>query len=65
MDRMSEVEKYKLMLFMVVRNNAVLSKGTELGKTQKEISKMTIETMAEIEKMIDFRCAKGLYELGE
>lgn len=65
MDRMSEVEKYKLMLFMVVRNNVILSKGTELGKTQKEISKMTIETMEEIKTMIDFRIARGLYELGE
>lgn len=62
-DRMSEVEKYKLMLFMVVRNNVVLSKGIELGKTQKEISKMTIETMEEMEKMIDFRVDKGLFEL--
>ena len=65
MTRMSEVEKYKLMLFMTVRNSAVLPKGLELGKTEKEISKMTIETMAEMETMIDFRIARGLHELGE
>lgn len=62
---MSELEKYKLMLFMVVRNNAVLPKGLELGKTEKEISKMTIETMTEMGTMIDFRRAKELYKLGE
>lgn len=62
---MGEVEKYKLMLFMVVRNNAVLPKGLELGKTEKEISKMTIETMKSVETMIDFRRAKELYKLGE
>lgn len=65
MDRMSEVEKYKLMLFMTVRNSVVLPKGLELGKSEEEISKMTIETMEEIKTMIDFRIARGLYELGE
>jgi hypothetical protein len=62
---MSELEKYKLMLFMTVRNSAVLPKGLELGKTEKEISKMTIETMTEMGTMIDFRRAKELYKLGE
>ena len=62
---MSELEKYKLMLFMTVRNSAVLPKGLELGKTEKEISKMTIETMKSVETMIDFRRAKELYKLGE
>ena len=62
---MSELEKYKLLLFMTVRNSAVLPKGLELGKSDEEISKMTIETMAEMETMIDFRRAKELYKLGE
>ena len=61
---MSKDERYKLMLFMVVRNNAVLSKGIELGKSEEEISAMAIETMQELEGMIDFRRAKELYELG-
>lgn len=65
MSRMSELEKYKLLLFMTVRNSAVLPKGLELGKSEEEISKMTIETMAEMGTMIDFRRAKELYELGE
>ena len=62
---MSEAEKCKLLLFMVVRNSAVLPKGMELGKTEQEISEMTRETMREMEGMIDFRRAKELYELGE
>ena len=62
---MSESERYKLLLFMTVRNSAVLPTGIELGKTEEEISKMTIETMAEMETMIDFRRAKELYKLGE
>ena len=62
---MSESERYKLLLFMTVRNSAVLPTGIELGKTEEEISKMTIETMAEMETMIDFRRAKELYNLGE
>ena len=62
---MSEAEKYKLLLFMTVRNSAVLPKGMELGKTEQEISEMTRETMREMEGMIDFRRAKELYELGE
>ena len=61
---MDKDERYKLMLFMVVRNSAVLPKGMELGKSEEEISEMTIETMRELENMIDFRRAKELYEMG-
>lgn len=61
---MSEAERLKLMLFMVVRNSTVLPKGLELDKTEKEISEMTVDTMREIETMIDFKRAKELYNLG-
>lgn len=64
-NKVSKDERYKLMLFMVVRNSAVLPKGMELGKSEEEISAMTIETMQELEGMIDFRRAKELYELGD
>ena len=62
---MSEADKYKLLLFMTVRNNAVLPKGIELRKTEEEISRMTRDTMKVMETMIDFEVAKELYELGE
>lgn len=60
---MSELEKYKLMLFMVVRNNKVLPTGLKLNKSQKEITKKTKETIKELENMINFDRAKELYEL--
>lgn len=59
---MSEEEKYKLMLFMVVRNSKVLPVGLKLNKTAKEITKMTKDTIKELEKSIDFKKAKELYE---
>lgn len=61
---MNREEKYKLALFMVIRNFKVLPKGLELGKTQKEINKMTYETMEEVLDVIDFDIAKKLWEEG-
>lgn len=58
-----ELEKYKLMLFMVIRNNKVLPVGLKKGKTQKEITEMTKTTIKELEKMINFDKAKEFYEL--
>lgn len=63
-EELSEEEKYKLALFMVIRNSTVMPKGLELGKTQKEINKMTYKTIQEIINMINFDIAKELYEEG-
>lgn len=60
---MSEEEKIKLMLFMVVRNSQVLPVGMKLNKTEKEITDMTKKTIKEIEKMINFDKARELYSL--
>ena len=60
---MSEEEKIKLMLFMVVRNSQVLPAGIKLHKTEKEITDKTKETIKELENMINFERAKELYEL--
>ena len=60
---MEDKEKIKLILFMVVRNNKILQVGKSLGKTEKEISEKTLETIKELEKMIDFKSAKELYNL--
>lgn len=57
---MTEEEKLKLMLFMVVRNSKVLPIGMKLNKTEKEITDMTKETIKELEKMIDFKRGKGI-----
>lgn len=61
---MSREEMLKLALFMVIRNSKVLPKGLELGKTSKEINKMTIDTMNECINMIDYDIAKQLYMEG-
>ena len=61
---MNKEEKYKLALFMVIRNFKVLPKGIELQKSQKEINKMSYETMEEVLNMIDFNIAKKFYEEG-
>ena len=60
---MSEEEKTKLMLFMVVRNSQVLPAGIKFCRTEKEITEMTKEIMKSLEKMIDFERAKELYNL--
>ena len=57
--------KYKLALFMVIRNSSVMPKGVKLGKTEKEINKMSYETMCEVLTMIDYDQAKKFYEEGK
>ena len=58
-------EKYKLALFMIIRNSKVLPKGLELGKSQKEINKMSYQTIQELLNMIDFDKAQQFYEEGK
>lgn len=60
---LNELEKYKLMLFIVVRNSKILPVGLKLNKTQKEITKMAKDTIRGIEAITDFRKAKELYDL--
>lgn len=60
---MSEEEKIKLLLFMVVRNNSILPVGARLNKSQEEITIMTKKTIEELFKMIDFDEAKKIYNL--
>lgn len=63
---MEELEKYKIALFMVIRNSAVLPKGTVLCKSMKEINRMSYETMQVIiNNTIDFDKAKEMFEEGK
>ena len=57
--------KYKIALFMVIRNSRVMPKGIELGKSNKEINKMSYEAMCEVLTMIDFEKARKIYEEGK
>lgn len=56
---------YKIALFMVIRNSQVMPKGIRLGKSEKEINKMTYATMCEVLTMINFEEAKKIYEQGK
>lgn len=57
--------KYKLALFMVIRNSLVMPQGIKLGKTDKEINKMSYETMCSVLTMIDYDQAEKFYEEGK
>lgn len=54
--------KYKLALFMVIRNSIVMPQGIKLGKTDKEINKMSYETMCSVLTMINYDRAEKFYE---
>ena len=63
---MNEEEKYKIALFMIIRNSTVMPKGMVLCKYMKEINKMSYATMQEIlNKTVDFERAKKIYEEGK
>lgn len=57
--------KYKIALFMVIRNSTVMPTGIKLGKTAKEINQMSYKTMCEVLTMIDYDKAKKMYEEGK
>lgn len=57
--------KYKLALFMVIRNSMVMPKGEKLGKTNKEINEMSYDTMCELLTMIDYNKVEKFYEEGK
>lgn len=58
-------EKYKIALFMVIRNSTVMPKGIKLNKTEKEINEKAYETMCELLTMIDYNKARKKYEQGK
>ena len=57
--------KYKLALFMVIRNSMVMPQGIKLGKTYKEINEMSYETMCSVLTMIDYDRAEKFYKEGK
>ena len=48
---MDNEEKYKLALFAVIRNNSVMPEGVKMGKSMREINRMSIETLHSIMDM--------------
>ena len=57
--------KYKLALFMVIRNSMVMPQGIKLGKTYEEINEMSYETMCSVLTMIDYDRAEKFYKEGK
>ena len=62
---MSDEKKYKIALFMVIRNSTVMPAGLRLNKTMKEVNQLSYETMLEVLKMIDFENAAKSYSQGK
>ena len=60
-----KLEEAQLLLFAVVRNTAVLPLGVKLGKTEKEISEKTFETIVEIKKTVDYAKTRKCMELAD
>lgn len=61
---MSNEEKYKLALFAIIRNNAVMAEGIRLGKSVKEINAMAVETMEIVLSQLDYENIRKAYEEG-
>ena len=59
-----ELKETKALLFVAVRNMAVLPRGLLLGKSEAEISAMTLATIEEMKKKFDYEKVKHLIELG-
>lgn len=57
--------KYKLALFMVIRNSMVMPQGIKLAKTDKQINEMSYETMCSVLTMINYNQAEKFYKEGK
>jgi hypothetical protein len=62
---MTELERTQTALFTVIRNSQVMPVGIKLGKSMEEINRMTVATMIEIFKSIDFDRAFKEYKQGK
>ncbi len=59
-----ELAETKALLFVAVRNMAVLPRGLLLGKTEAEISAKTFETIEVMKKKFNYKAVKTLMDLG-
>ena len=48
----SELTKTKCLLFVAIRNTTVLPRGLLFGKDEKEVSRMTLATIKEMENAV-------------
>ena len=59
------LEEAYILLFAAVRNTTVLPLGLHFGKSEKEISDKTFETIAEMKKTVDYNQTRKLMGLTE
>lgn len=64
MIQMSNEEKYKLALFAIIKNNAVMPMGIRQGRSMKEINTMTVQTMDSVMGKCDYNILRKAYEEG-
>lgn len=60
-----ELKETRALLFLAVRNTTVLPKGLLLGKSEEDISTMTLATIEEMKKKADFNKIEIMISLGE
>lgn len=60
-----ELKETRALLFLAVRNTTVLPKGLLLGKSEEDISAMTLATIEEMKKKADYNTIETLILLGE
>ena len=60
-----KLEETQLLLFAVVRASAVLPLGTKLGRTEKEISEKTFETIVELKNTVDYAKTRRCMDLAD
>ncbi len=60
-----KLEEAQLLLFAVVRNTAVLPLGVKLGRTEKEISVKTFETIVELKNTVDYAKTRRCMDLAD
>jgi len=62
---MSKEEKYKLALFVLIRNSIVMPNAEELGMPIKEVNRMSYLTMTKIMEGVNYELVKRSYEEAE
>lgn len=60
----ADLRKYKLALFAAIRNGTIMPSGLKFGKSMDEINRMSVDTVTEVMKSIDFDKMEAEYKQG-
>lgn len=64
-EKENEAERYKLALFLVVRNSQVMDYGLSQEMSMTEINELAYKTMLSLMEMIDYDITREMYEEAE